>query len=41
MRESLEATVVTATHLATARGAVRASLDPAQLAAIEAYATTR
>jgi transitional endoplasmic reticulum ATPase len=41
MRESLEATVVTATHLAAAREAVRASLDPAQLAAIEAYAERR
>jgi transitional endoplasmic reticulum ATPase len=38
MRESLEASVVTAAHLATARGTVRASLDPAQLAALEAYA---
>jgi SpoVK/Ycf46/Vps4 family AAA+-type ATPase len=41
MRESLEATVVTAAHLAAARDAVRASLDPAQLAALEAYAKGR
>ena len=38
MRESLEATEVTAAHLAAARAAVRPSLDPAQLAALEAYA---
>jgi len=41
MRESLEATIVTAGHLATARSTVRASLDPAQLAALEAYAKSR
>jgi SpoVK/Ycf46/Vps4 family AAA+-type ATPase len=41
MRESLEATIVTATHLAAARETVRASLDPAQLAALEAYANGR
>jgi transitional endoplasmic reticulum ATPase len=41
MRESLEATVVTAAHLAAARQQVRASLDPAQLTALEAYATSR
>jgi SpoVK/Ycf46/Vps4 family AAA+-type ATPase len=41
MRESLEATVVTADHLAAARESVRASLDPAQLAALEAYANDR
>jgi SpoVK/Ycf46/Vps4 family AAA+-type ATPase len=41
MRESLEATVVTATHVATARDTVRASLDPAQLAALAAYAESR
>jgi transitional endoplasmic reticulum ATPase len=41
MRESLDATEVTATHLATARATVRASLDPAQLATLEAYATSR
>ncbi|WP_424184053.1 AAA family ATPase [Actinokineospora sp. G85] len=38
MRESLEATVVSREHLAAAKGAVRPSLDPAQLAALEAYA---
>ena len=41
MRESLEATIVTGAHLAAARATVRASLDPAQLAAIEAYAHGR
>ncbi|MCT2582652.1 AAA family ATPase [Actinophytocola gossypii] len=41
MRESLDATEVTATHLATAREAVRPSLDPAQLATLEAYAASR
>ncbi|SMD00932.1 AAA family ATPase [Kibdelosporangium aridum] len=41
MRESLEATVVTAAHLAKAREAVRPSLDPAQLASLEAYAKSR
>jgi len=41
MRESLEATEVTAAHLAKAREVVRPSLDPAQLAALEAYATGR
>jgi transitional endoplasmic reticulum ATPase len=41
MRESLEATEVTAAHLAKARDAVRPSLDPAQLAALEAYAAGR
>ena len=41
MRESLDATVVTAAHLSAARGTVRASLDPAQLAALETYANTR
>ncbi|MFD2417453.1 AAA family ATPase [Amycolatopsis pigmentata] len=41
MRESLEATEVTAAHLAKAREAVRPSLDPAQLAALEAYAESR
>jgi transitional endoplasmic reticulum ATPase len=38
MRESLEATEVTADHLTKARETVRPSLDPAQLAALEAYA---
>ncbi|OJF10024.1 AAA family ATPase [Couchioplanes caeruleus] len=41
MRESLEATTVTAGHVATARKRVRASLDPAQVAWLEAYAATR
>jgi transitional endoplasmic reticulum ATPase len=41
MRESLEAAIVTAAHLATAREKVRPSLDPAQLAALEAYASGR
>jgi len=41
MRESLEATVVTAVHVAKARESVRASLDPSQLAALEAYAQSR
>ncbi|HEY2064145.1 AAA family ATPase [Amycolatopsis sp. NBC_01480] len=38
MRESLEAREVTSAHLAKARQAVRPSLDPAQLATLEAYA---
>jgi transitional endoplasmic reticulum ATPase len=41
MRESLDATEVSATHLATARRAVRPSLDPVQLAELEAYAAIR
>jgi transitional endoplasmic reticulum ATPase len=41
MRESLEAAEVTATHVAKARESVRASLDPLQLAALEAYAKSR
>lgn len=41
MRESLEAEVVSAGHLATAREAVRASLDPGQLADLQAYADSR
>ncbi|MGH3923845.1 MAG: AAA family ATPase, partial [Pseudonocardiaceae bacterium] len=41
MRESLEATEVTAAQLTTARKAVRPSLDPAQLAALAAYAFGR
>lgn len=41
MRESLEAEVVSAGHLATAREAVRASLDPRQLADLQAYADSR
>jgi transitional endoplasmic reticulum ATPase len=41
MRESLEATQVTAAHLAAARAAVPPSLDPAQLLALQAYANRR
>jgi transitional endoplasmic reticulum ATPase len=41
MRESLEAREVTGTHLQKAREVVRPSLDPAQLAALEAYAKSR
>lgn len=41
MRESLSAAEVTADHLAKARTAVRPSLDPVQLAALEAYAESR
>jgi transitional endoplasmic reticulum ATPase len=41
MRESLEATAVTAAHLTAARKAVRPSLDPVQLAALAAYASGR
>ncbi|WP_067509032.1 AAA family ATPase [Actinoplanes sp. TFC3] len=40
MRESLDATTVTAGHVATARKRVRASLDPVQVAWLEAYAST-
>ncbi len=41
MRESLDATEVTAAHVAAARAAVPPSLDPGQLAALEAYAARR
>ncbi|WP_104477615.1 AAA family ATPase [Actinokineospora auranticolor] len=41
MRESLDATVVTTAHLTKARTNVRPSLDPAQLASLEAYANSR
>ena len=41
MRESLEATEVTAAQLAAARGAVRPSLDPVQLVALASYAAGR
>ncbi|HEV3357861.1 MAG TPA: AAA family ATPase [Pseudonocardiaceae bacterium] len=41
MRESLDATEVTAAHLRAARAAVRPSLDPAQLAQLAAYAENR
>lgn len=41
MRESLTASEVTGAHLNAARKAVRPSLDPAQLADLEAYAANR
>ncbi|MGW4215362.1 AAA family ATPase [Lentzea sp. NPDC004789] len=41
MRESLEAAEVTQAHLAKARTVVRPSLDPAQLASLAAYASSR
>ncbi|MFD1148828.1 AAA family ATPase [Saccharothrix hoggarensis] len=41
MRESLAAAEVTGAHLDAARAAVRPSLDPAQLAALAAYAESR
>jgi transitional endoplasmic reticulum ATPase len=41
MRESLAATQVTAEHIAVARAAVPPSLDPVQLAMLEAYAKAR
>nr|WP_042190828.1 AAA family ATPase [Kibdelosporangium sp. MJ126-NF4]CEL19622.1 Cell division protein FtsH [Kibdelosporangium sp. MJ126-NF4]CTQ94578.1 Cell division protein FtsH (EC 3.4.24.-) [Kibdelosporangium sp. MJ126-NF4] len=41
MRESLDASVVTGAHLDKARETVRPSLDPAQLASLEAYAKSR
>jgi transitional endoplasmic reticulum ATPase len=41
MRESLDATEVTAAHLAAARRAVPPSLDPVQVAELEAYAARR
>ncbi|MGH3860735.1 AAA family ATPase [Actinokineospora sp.] len=41
MRESLDAAEVTAGHLEQAREKVRPSLDPAQLATLEAYAESR
>jgi transitional endoplasmic reticulum ATPase len=40
MRESLEASTVTAAHVAAARKRVRASLDPEQVAWLAAYADT-
>ncbi|AGZ46439.1 AAA family ATPase [Actinoplanes friuliensis] len=40
MRESLDASTVTAAHVDTARKRVRASLDPVQVAWLEAYAST-
>ncbi len=41
MRESISAAEVTAGHLTKARTAVRPSLDPTQLAQLEAYAQSR
>jgi transitional endoplasmic reticulum ATPase len=41
MRESLEATEVTADHLAAARQIVRPSLDPVDVANLASYATAR
>ncbi|MBF9131291.1 AAA family ATPase [Plantactinospora sp. S1510] len=41
MRESLEATTVSAAHVATARSRVRPSLDPDQVAWLAAYAAQR
>ena len=41
MRESLEASEVSAAHFTRARETVRPSLDPAQLASLEAYANRR
>ncbi|GAA5197938.1 AAA family ATPase [Rugosimonospora acidiphila] len=38
MRESLDAATVTAQHVETARGRVRASLEPSQVAWLESYA---
>ena len=40
MRDSLEATTVTAGNVASARKRVRASLDPVQVAWLSAYAET-
>jgi transitional endoplasmic reticulum ATPase len=40
MRESLDASTVTAGHVATARERIRPSLDPVQVAWLEAYAST-
>src|SRR3712207_8509571 len=41
MRESMEASTVTAANVETALGVVRPSLDPAQVAALAAYADGR
>ena len=41
MRESLQATTVTAAHVEVALGRVRPSLDPAQVAALASYAERR
>ena len=41
MRESLEASTVTAAHVAAARERVRPSLDPVQVAWLAAFAKSR
>jgi transitional endoplasmic reticulum ATPase len=41
MRESLEASIVTASHVAQAMERVRPSLDPEQLEYLENYARNR
>ncbi|MGH3911861.1 MAG: AAA family ATPase [Pseudonocardiaceae bacterium] len=41
MRQSIQATEITAAHLVASRATVRPSLDPAQLAELEAYAAGR
>ncbi|RQX58987.1 ATPase, partial [Micromonospora chalcea] len=41
MRESLNASTVTAAHVGAARDRVRPSLDPVQLAHLESYAAGR
>jgi hypothetical protein len=41
MRESLDAAQVTGAHIAAARAAVPPSLDPVQLAELQAYADRR
>jgi transitional endoplasmic reticulum ATPase len=41
MRESMEASEVTAAHVATARDQVRPSLDPTQVAWLASYAKQR
>jgi transitional endoplasmic reticulum ATPase len=41
MRESMSASTVTVAHVETALGRVRPSLDPAQVAALQAYAERR
>jgi len=41
MRESMQATTVTAAHVAAALAVVRPSLDPGQVAGLEAYAKAR
>jgi transitional endoplasmic reticulum ATPase len=41
MRESMSATTVTAAHLETALTKVKPSLDPAQVASLQAFADRR